>query len=67
MKKRIVVTNITINNLPDYPLRRYTVCRICDNAIWFYGTYDKEDIADTVTKHLDNAFVIETQTKGEKE
>ena len=50
---------IEVNNLPSYDLDRYTVFRLDDGDLWFYGTYENEDRAKEVAKELGNALVVE--------
>lgn len=50
---------IEVNNLPKYDLDRYTVFRLDDGDLWFYGTYENEDRAKEVAHELGNALVVE--------
>ncbi len=50
---------IEVNNLPSYDLDRYTVFRLDDGDLWFYGTYENEDRAKEVAHELGNALVVE--------
>lgn len=61
MKNKKIKTNLDINNLPDYPLRKFTVFRLVDCDLWFYGTYDNEHIATMVAEQLSNAFIANTE------
>jgi len=56
----IVRADVKINNLPDYELKEYIVVRYVDHALWFYGTYDFEDLdrAEEAIRILDNALLI---------
>lgn len=50
---------IDVKNLPSYDLDCYTVFRLDDGDLWFYGTYENEDRAKEVAKELGNALVVE--------
>lgn len=52
-------SKLEVNNLPDYPLRRFTVFRLVECGLWFYGTWDDEDTAHEVAKELGNGLVVE--------
>ena len=51
--------NIKIYNLPPYPIKRYTVVRLVEGKLWFYGTYDEQSRAEAVRGDFDNGLVIE--------
>lgn len=54
---------IEVNNLPSYDLDRYTVFRLDDGDLWFYGTYENEDRAKEVAHELGNALVVEFENE----
>ena len=56
-----VRADVKINNLPNYELKKFIVVRVVDNELWFYGTYNLEDLdrAEKALEELDNALLIE--------
>lgn len=56
-----LTAGLKVNNLPSYPLERYTVFRLFECGLWFYGTYETEDRADEVARELGNALVVEME------
>lgn len=61
MINETITTELKVNNLPSYPLERYTVFRLVECGLWFYGTYETEDRADEVARELGNALVVESE------
>lgn len=56
MKTKLLAT---VNNLPLYPLDKYTVARYDCGELWFYGTYTTENEAFRVSTQLGNGIVLE--------
>lgn len=56
----IIRVDVKINNLPDYDLKKFIVVRFVNHELWFYGTYDLEDLdrAEEALRILDNALLI---------
>lgn len=54
----IVRADVVVNNLPSYALRAYTVVRVVDSNLWFYGSYDVRERALEVAIELGNGIVL---------
>ena len=54
---------VTVNNLPDYELRKYIVARYEAQELWFYGTYDDLEKAESVAKEIGNGLVVENNDR----
>lgn len=52
-------SNLEVNNLPDYPLQKFTVFKLVNCGLWFWGTWDDEQMAKDVAQELGNAVVVE--------
>jgi hypothetical protein len=50
---------VIVNNLPNYELRKYIVARYDRQKLWFYGTYDDKERAESVAKEIGNGLVVE--------
>lgn len=48
-----------VQNLPNYPLEKYTVVRPSGNDLWFYGTYESGCKALSVATELGNGIILE--------
>lgn len=47
---------IKINNAP-MNLRTFTVCRVFEHELWFYGTYDEESVALKAAREINGVIV----------
>ena len=48
-----------INNLPAYALNyEYTVARVVNGELWFWGAWDDESRACEVARELGNGVVV---------
>ena len=63
IKNEDVSVYAKIKNLPSYELRQYTVVRLVDAELWFYGTYEQELRAYEVAKELGNGLVLEANNE----
>lgn len=54
---------IFVHNIPDY-LENYTVIRISERELYYFGTYKDKEVAEKKAKQLFNAFVIQTRRVG---
>lgn len=59
MRNEKLPCEIEVKNLPSYDLDHYTVFRLSDGNLWFYGTYENFTRADEVARELGNALVVE--------
>ena len=47
---------ININNAPNR-LKKYTVCRISECELWYWGTYESKDRARKAAMKIDGVIV----------
>lgn len=47
---------VKIKNAP-INIRRYTVCRVCYNELYFYGTYEDRDKAEKAADEINGIIV----------
>ena len=50
---------LRINNMPLHDLDKYIVARVDGTELWYYGTYDNEDMAYRVADEIGNGIVVE--------
>lgn len=50
---------LRINNMPLHDLDKYVVARVDGTELWYYGTYDNEDMAYRVAEEIGNGIVVE--------
>ena len=60
MNDIVVNAKITIKNAPER-LYRWNVVRICDNGLWYYGTYKDHDRAKHAADEIYNGMLIEVE------
>ena len=56
---RTIKTKAIVQNKPDYPLKKYIVCRAVEGQLWFWGTWDDLNTALKVAKEFENGCVVE--------
>lgn len=54
---------VFVHNIPDY-LEAYTVVRISDRQLYYYGTYKSQEEAEKKAKQWFNALVLQTRRVG---
>ena len=47
---------VIVNNIDAKP-EKFMVCRIFQNKLWYYGSWDNEDQANEIAKMLDGIVV----------
>ena len=50
---------LRINNMPFHDLDKYIVARVIETELWYYGTYNNEDMAYRVAEEIGNGIVVE--------
>ena len=45
-----------VNNLPDEP-KRYVVARVIDGGLWFWGSYEAEEMANRAAKEIEGVVL----------
>lgn len=52
---------VIIHNMPEKH-ERFVVARLCDNELWFYGSWKNDVAANNASKEIgDNALVCEVE------
>lgn len=56
--------SVSVYNTPMFP-RRYVACRLVKGKLWYWGSWDDEEMAEEAAKQFDNGMVVVCECEEE--